>query len=276
MNPNEALEIIRKCLEPQYGSGEAKAIAKRYLEDALLSSKSFHLDAEKLNQDLSRLVAGCPVQYVTGMEMFLGRQFTVAPDVLIPRPETEELTAMIIQESNSNPQAILDLCTGSGCIAVSLSLAFPNAKVWATDLSSNALEIAQLNAKQLRAHVQFECSDLLAVCPLLDDKTEFDIVVSNPPYIPATDITHVDPHVKDFEPHMALFVNGIDPLIFYRRIAQVAIEKLRIGGACYVEINRAFGTEVKGIFESAGLSQVAISKDISGNERVVKGMKTGG
>jgi len=276
MNPNEALEIIRKSLEPQYGSGEAKAIAKRYLEDALLSSKSFHLDAEKLNQDLSRLVAGCPVQYVTGMEMFLGRQFTVAPDVLIPRPETEELTAMIIQESNSNPQAILDLCTGSGCIAVSLSLAFPKAKVWATDLSSNALEIAQLNAKQLRAHVQFECSDLLAVCPLLDDKTEFDIVVSNPPYIPETDITHVDPHVKDFEPHIALFVNGIDPLIFYRRIAQVAIEKLKIGGACYVEINRAFGTEVKGIFESAGLSQVAISKDISGNERVVKGMKTGG
>jgi release factor glutamine methyltransferase len=205
--------------------------------------------------------------------MFRGRFFSVTPDVLIPRPETEELVEMIIQEFEKKPLSILDLCTGSGCIAISLSLAFPGSNVWGTDVSSKALDIARKNATILQADVKFECSNLLKENPVYDPSVEFDIIVSNPPYIPMIDFNEVDSHVKDFEPHLALFVSGDDPFLFYRRIAAVAQERLKAGGYSYVEINRSFGNEVKAIFESAGLRDVSIFKDISGNERVVRSIK---
>lgn len=278
MNPTEAISIIQKSLYQKYGPDEAKAIAKRYVSDISFiegyPGGYFNLDVKKFNNDISRLSEGCPVQYVTGVEMFLGRYFQVSPDVLIPRPETEELTEMIIQGNIKKPTAILDMCTGSGCIAVSLSLAFPDSIIWATDYSAEALRMAQINATRMRAEVHFEHADLLSQDPICEANLNFDIMVSNPPYIAEQEKETMDSNVRDFEPHLALFVNGNDPLVFYRRIADIASRKLRSGGNCFVEINRLFGQEVKDIFETAGMGEVIILKDISGNERVVKCTKS--
>jgi release factor glutamine methyltransferase len=275
MNKHEAFELVFSSLQNEFSRDEAKAIARRYVEDILLPNTEWSFqdyNPEVVKLDIQRLLAGTPVQYVTGHELFNGRFFKVTPDVLIPRPETEEMVQLVSSQISTNPIAILDLCTGSGCIAISLALEFPDAAVWATDVSVKALDVARENAKIFNVEVHFIESDLLANKPPIEN-LQFDLVISNPPYIPNGEIHITDPNVKDFEPHLALFVDGDDPLLFYRRIAEESSRLLKDGGICMVEINRKFGMDVLTIFDQVGFENTRLLKDISGNERFVIGIK---
>ena len=275
MNKNEAFDLVYISLEKEYGPGEARAIARHYVEDIFISNptqSSDGFDLDTVKKDIYLLKIGTPVQYVTGYELFNGRYFKVTPDVLIPRPETEEMVQLVSAQLPINPTAILDLCTGSGCIAISLALEFKNAAVWATDVSEKALNVARENATRFDTDIRFIESDLLEEVPPLDDN-QFDLIISNPPYIPKSEIPITDANVRDFEPHLALFVDSNDPLLFYRRIASESSRLLKIGGLCLVEINRKYGKEVSAIFEQSGLGSILVLKDISGNERFVTGIK---
>ena len=275
MNKNEAFDLVYISLEKEFGRGEARAIARRYVEDISISNptrSSYDFDPETVKKHIYLLKIGTPVQYVTGYELFNGRYFKVTPDVLIPRPETEEMVQLASAQMPITPTSILDLCTGSGCIAISLALEFKNAAVWATDVSDKALNVARENAKIFNTEICFLQSDLLQnELPIKDN--QLDLIVSNPPYIPISEIQITDANVRDFEPHLALFVDSNDPLLFYRRIASESSRLLKIEGLCMVEINRKYGKEVSAIFEQFGLGGIQVLKDISGNERFVTGIK---
>lgn len=275
MNQQDAFELVFSSLQQDFGRGEARAIARRYVEDIHISNHEASIqefNSEKVKNDINRLLIGTPVQYVTGTELFNGRYFKVTPDVLIPRPETEEMVRFVSANLSSNPKAILDLCTGSGCIAISLALDFPKAEVWATDVSEKALVVARENALSYNVDIHFLESDLLQKNTPANG-LEFDLVISNPPYIPNVEIGITDSNVKDFEPHLALFVFGDDPLLFYKRIAEESSGLLKIGGMCLVEINRNYGNEVQAIFNEFGFENIKLLKDISGNERFVMANK---
>ena len=218
---------------------------------------------------LHRLHEGEPVQYVLGEADFLGRAFRVTPDVLIPRPETEELVRRILSRSVM-PFRALDLCTGSGCIAVSLALA--GCEVTATDISTQALAVARDNAKRLGAAVTFLWDDLLATALLGSDTplscSDFSLIVSNPPYVTESERADMSPHVLHHEPSLALFVHG-DPLLFYRHIARVARALLRPGGLLAVEANRNYVTDVAELFKNNGFIEVNTYEDQFRNPRFV-------
>ena len=222
---------------------------------------------------ISRINNQEPIQYVFGWTEFYGRKFNVNPDVLIPRPETEELISLVkeyVKEKNIKRPRILDIGTGSGCIAVTLALEIPGSKVFATDISQNAIEKAQQNATALNAVVGFFNNNVV------DDDlglTTLDVVVSNPPYIPLAEKESMKNNVTRFEPSQALFVSDADPLIFYRAIAGKATMCLRTGGLLAVEINERFASDVARIFEDSGFEDVRIIKDLFHKERIVKGMR---
>jgi release factor glutamine methyltransferase len=222
---------------------------------------------------ISRINNQEPIQYVFGWTEFYGRKFNVNPDVLIPRPETEELITLVkeyVKEKNIMRPRILDIGTGSGCIAVTLALEIPGSKVFATDISQNAIEKAQQNATALNAVVGFFNNNVV------DDDlglTTLDVVVSNPPYIPLAEKESMKNNVTRFEPSQALFVSDADPLIFYRAIAGKATMCLRTGGLLAVEINERFASDVARIFEDSGFEDVRIIKDLFHKERIVKGMR---
>jgi release factor glutamine methyltransferase len=222
---------------------------------------------------ISRINNQEPIQYVFGWTEFYGRKFNVNPDVLIPRPETEELISLVkeyVKEKNIMRPRILDIGTGSGCIAVTLALEIPGSKVFATDISQNAIEKAQQNATALNAVVGFFNNNVV------DDDlglTTLDVVVSNPPYIPLAEKESMKNNVTRFEPSQALFVSDADPLIFYRAIAGKATMCLRTGGLLAVEINERFASDVARIFEDSGFEDVRIIKDLFHKERIVKGMR---
>lgn len=273
MTKTELIELFKKELAPALGVGESIAIARRYLDDWCLSERgngsNFLENEARIMADVSRLKSGTPIQYVTGMELFMDHCFHVDETVLIPRPETEEMVRMAIADSSGVPVRILDLCTGSGCIATSLALQYPGSYVHGLDVSEAALATAQRNAAALGANVSFEKVDLLLTDYSVIPKN-WDLILSNPPYIPMEERDQVESTVKDFEPLMALFVSGNDPLIFYRKIAHLATTHLHPEGRCYVEINRSFGSQILDIFKGAGFLDVQLFKDISGNERIIR------
>ena len=273
MTTAQLIAFLKSELVETMDAAEASAVAKRYVDDmTYLSGKSGSeslIHPQKINSDLSRLKAGEPVQYVTGIELFMDRFFQVDASVLIPRPETEEMVRLAISDTKSSPSKILDLCTGSGCIATSLAIEYPGASVFGLDISEQALATATKNATELGADVSFQRVDVL-LSPLSDIPAELDLLVSNPPYIPIMDFEKVDRGVRDHEPEIALFVMDNDPLLFYRKIAEIAKRNLAPGGRCYVEINRAFGQQVLDIFKGAGFGKVHLFKDISGNERIIR------
>ena len=237
----------------------------------VLSQKPVDLNFNNLLPIIGRLNNHEPVQYVLGEAWFCGHKFFVNSSVLIPRPETEQLVEEVLKiNSTKNEFSILDIGTGSGCIAISLSLMFPQAKTWAIDVSSEALSMAKKNARQLNARVNFVNQNILN--DPLSNQT-FDLIVSNPPYISSVEKNSISKNVVDYEPHLALFVDEPDPLIFYRAIANVAIKSLNPGGQVLVEINERFGPEIKSIFRSSGLSECKIIKDLSGKDRIVSAGK---
>lgn len=227
---------------------------------------------ESLEEIVRRINTHEPVQYVLGEAEFYGRTFTVSPSALIPRPETEELVREALKYSSSSSGAIkvMDIGTGSGCIPVTFKLERTAAEVYATDISAEALAVAAENAARLKAEVHFIKHDVLRdELPVPD----LDLVISNPPYIAASEKEQMQLNVVGFEPHLALFVPEEDPLVFYKAIAAKAFKALRPSGILIVEINERFGREVKGLFEENGFSEISVMKDIGGKERIVRGIK---
>lgn len=223
----------------------------------------------KLNAVVDRLVAGEPIQYILGYADFYGLRFAVTPAVLIPRPETAELVDIIVSGSGRRPDlSVLDLCTGSGCIAVALARNLPFSRVEAVDISADALRVAEANARTLRASVRFLQADVLTLAPPAGPR--FDIIVSNPPYIPESDRAGMDHNVVGYEPALALFVPDSDPLRFYTAIAGYARKALRPGGRLYFEINPDFSRQIVSGLRSGGWEDVEALRDIHGRYRFVK------
>ena len=204
---------------------------------------------------------------VLGEAHFYGRKFLVNPTVLIPRPETEELVHLIIEENQGNDLRILDVGTGSGCIAISLSREMNNPDMYAIDINKDALGVATQNSRTHEASVKFrQCDILKEDLPGAD----YDILVSNPPYIPMKQKALLARNVIEFEPHEALFVKDSDPLLFYRRISEQAVSHLKPGGRLYFEINENFGSEIVALLQEVGLDNVSLVSDLHGSDRIVK------
>ncbi|MBQ3238251.1 MAG: peptide chain release factor N(5)-glutamine methyltransferase [Bacteroidaceae bacterium] len=217
---------------------------------------------------IDRLRQGEPLQYIEGKVPFCGMEFAVNSSVLIPRPETAELVDWIAREHATQQPRILDLGTGSGCIAIALSKQLPQATIEACDISAEALTVAKENARMNEAPVSFFTHDMLDLSTPLPHS--YDILVSNPPYIRQSEAADMSIQVTEWEPHTALFVPDDDALRFYRAIAELGqTEALRPGGHIYVEINQALGKETVALFEAYGYQDVELRKDIYGNERMI-------
>lgn len=226
-------------------------------------------DEERVDEIIRRLLKGEPLQYIEGSTPFCGMDFTVSPAVLIPRPETAELIDWIATDHPAKQMHILDLGTGSGCIAIALSRRLPQATIDACDISAEALSVAQKNNSANGTSVSFFSYDMLrSTAPL---PHSYDILVSNPPYIKQCEATEMERNVTEWEPHTALFVPDDDALCFYRAIAELGeTETLHAGGHIYVEINQQLGKETVELFESFGYKDVTLRKDIYGNDRMIR------
>ena len=221
---------------------------------------------ERLLADFERLLTGEPIQYILGEAPFYGRDFLVTRDTLIPRNETEELVHKIIKENPKPGLRVLDLGTGTGCIPITLALELQSPEVFALDVSEEALAIARKNASLLEAQVQFLEGDLLGSIPTL---ALFDVIVSNPPYVPLRDQGEMHANVLNFEPHLALFVPDEDPLVFYRAIGNWGQQLLKKGGKLYLEIYENLAKELVQLLRSLGYSQVQVHQDLNGKNRMI-------
>lgn len=225
----------------------------------------------ELQQAIGRLLRHEPLQYVLGVASFYGYDFIVNPAVLIPRPETEELVQRIVQRHRQqSPLKILDVCTGSGCIALTLAKELQQAQLWATDISPAALAVAEQNRQQLGVQANLIKADALKE-PF--PAAALELVVSNPPYVLEQEARQMQANVLAWEPHLALFVPDEDGLLFYKAIALEAWKKLVPGGWLYFEINEAFGDPVAALMEELGFEQVQIMSDMQGKQRMAEGRK---
>jgi release factor glutamine methyltransferase len=269
-------------LTSMYDAGEAESFFYLILEEkqqlkridlALQPDLVFSASAIVVwNSILEQLKLEIPIQYLLGKTSFYGLDFEVNENVLIPRPETEELVDWIISNnqtiSKSNGLKILDIGTGSGCIAISLAKNIPNAQVFAIDVSENALATAKRNAILNEVNVTFIEQNILET---LDLKQEFDIIVSNPPYVRNLEKEEIKKNVLENEPHLALFVEDNNALIFYRKIAELAQKNLSNSGQLYFEINQYLGKEMVGLLEGMNFKNIELRKDIYGNDRMMRG-----
>ena len=252
-NSSECQQMIFLLLEDVKGLSRADVNSR--INEELSDS-----EWKKLFSYLEELMLGKPVQYVLGHAWFSGMKFFVNENVLIPRPETEELCEWILSEADMlKENSILDIGTGSGCIAIALKKKWPQAKVSALDISDDALEIARQNAALNQTDINFLKGDILLKRHLEFTHTKFDIIVSNPPYVRKDEMNAMNKSVKDFEPHLALFVDGEDPLIFYNSIADFAKKHLNANGKLYFEINQELGAAVVNLLQEKGFSKPGLS-----------------
>ena len=269
---------IKKMLAGYYPDAEASALAKMLLVEVLHFStlelfggkdkEVFKKDLDVLYEMSRRLQNREPIQYIIGRDTFCGMPFVVNRHVLIPRPETQDLVEWIAEEDQqTNPCRLLDMGTGSGCIAISLAKKLPHVQVEAWDISGEALQVARQNALNNQVKVDFHQQDILSASPGI---AEWNVIVSNPPYITNKEKAEMEANVLNWEPHTALFVPDHDPLLFYRRIAQLGMNMLVNGGALYFEINRAYGTETIAMLQALGYENIIIRKDRFNNERMIK------
>lgn len=279
MTVKEAIQYISAQLKPICNEGEATAIARLVIENLAECSKSTSTGGkeilsdeqkEKLETIVQRLLTHEPVQYVLNEAWFCGLKFYTDKNVLIPRPETEELVEWIISNCRFpvNRLKILDIGTGSGCIAVSLKRRIRKAEVWSCDISTAALEVARRNAAQLGTDINFIEMDFLD-SQQRDLLPSFDIIVSNPPYVPENNKAQMQQNVLNYEPNTALFVPDNDPLIFYRAIADFGKKHLIPGGGIYLEIHEDLGSEVTALLKSAGY-YTELKKDMQQKDRMIK------
>lgn len=290
---------LRQSLTPLYDSREVQAIISLLMEEVcgitrveMIMNSDRILDettSAKLSQIATRLASGEPVQQVLGYEYFLGRKFEVNSDVLIPRPETAELVEWVVNDYGlrmkdeglsliaNRSSLILDIGSGSGCIAISLAALINNSRVFGIDLSTGALITSRRNAQNLNiSNVEFLQMDILASQNESfphPDVDNFDIIVSNPPYIRQQEKAEMSANVLEHEPHMALFVPDQDPLLFYRAIANFGQRNLRPEGLLYFEINAALGPETCALLETMGYRNIILKKDINGRDRMIRAQK---
>ena len=279
MKLKEAIEQLRSGLagvaEPQEVQAMIRIICEDIFNydqvDVALRQESELPDfaQERVTEIIARLRRHEPLQYIVGSARFHGHRFKVTPAVLIPRPETEQLIDMIIDENSASDLRVLDMGTGSGCIAISLARALKFAQVDALDVSSDALAVARENAALLKVKVRFFESDMLSPQP----PARYDIIVSNPPYVCWSERESMERNVLDYEPGQALFVPDNDPLLFYKAIAAYAAQSLERGGRLYLEINQRFGNEVKRLLEGNGFDEVRIIEDSYGKTRFAAAVK---
>lgn len=234
-------------------------------EQVLNGQKS--MDWPKFSQDLEALQSGKPLQYVLGEAYFCGMHLEVSPAALIPRPETEELVHWVQSDFQGKTSRILDIGTGTGCIALGLKKSLPNAEIWGMDISDEALELAQANGHQLKLEVQWKLASLFEVD---FESKQFHAIVSNPPYIPANEAESMEEHVLAHEPHLALFVPNNDALLFYRTIAQKAKTWLKEGGHLYFEIHPDYASELVKMLEDQSYKSIELRKDLQDRPRMVK------
>ena len=276
-------------LTSRYTESEAKAVARYLLEVGyglsmtdILSGGAERVPADEMEQNRRRLLNGEPVQYVIGKAEFGGRIFKVSPAVLVPRPETYELCQWVEKEERGERReerdySVLDIGTGSGCIAITLALDMPYAKVEAWDISEKALNIARQNAESLNAQVHFRQVD--ALNEPTEDSSLFtlhpslNIIISNPPYICKQEATAMEAHVLDHEPHQALFVPDDDPLLFYRAIAQYGKSALVAGGWLYFEINPLYHEVLEKMLDEMGYFGIEMRKDQFGQWRFARAQR---
>ncbi|MFG6426273.1 MAG: peptide chain release factor N(5)-glutamine methyltransferase [Muribaculaceae bacterium] len=273
----DTLRKLREILRPLYGNGETEAIIRimfHYLKGWNTVDIIMHEDASlspfiksEIDAILKRLVKHEPIQYITGEARFHGMEMKVTPDVLIPRPETDELVDIIVSDAGETEDLrVLDIGTGSGCIAIALarSLRFPT--VTAVDISDAALAVARENASNLKANISFIKEDILTDSP----EGIFDIIVSNPPYIDESEKSGMEPNVLDYEPKIALFVPDNNPLLFYKRIAEIAVRKLFPAGKLYFEINPRHANELSRYLNDCGFDDVQVIRDSFGKLRFIR------
>ncbi|MDE5849242.1 MAG: peptide chain release factor N(5)-glutamine methyltransferase [Muribaculaceae bacterium] len=226
---------------------------------------------KEIDSIVDRLILGEPIQYITGQARFYGMDFNVGSGVLIPRPETEELVDWIVDDAKGKEDlSVLDIGTGSGCIAISLARALAFSNVTALDFSQDALKYAEANAKDLKAKISFLKADMYDWLP---KPGSLDIVVSNPPYIHPDEAADMEVRVKDFEPHEALFVTADQPIRPYKRIEEIAGRGLKPGGSVYLELNPRYAEDVKAYYISHGWEDVEIRMDSYGKKRFLKGIR---
>jgi release factor glutamine methyltransferase len=250
-------------------------ILTEFLHNLKRIDVSLHPDFEISETDLgkwktiiSELKTEKPIQYITGEVWFYGLRFEVNENTLIPRPETEELVEWIVDglKVKGKVQRILDIGTGSGCIPIALKKEIPNAQVSAIDISEKALEMARKNAFDNQVEVNFIHQDILET-ESLDEK--YDVIVSNPPYVRNLEKQEIKRNVLDYEPHLALFVDDFDALLFYRKIAQLALKSLEPNGILFFEINQYLGKETVELLEKLGFKNIELRKDFMGNVRMI-------
>lgn len=295
-------ETLWHRLTGNYDTDEAKAIVRWMLDirfglsltDIVCGKLDELTDAEQseLERMMQRLESGEPVQYVTGTTEFYGRQFHVEPGVLIPRPETGGLCRWMVEERRREGEyQVLDVGTGSGCIAITLALEMKEAKVTAWDISDDALRIAKKNAEALGAEVTFEqrdalnhgdrhsdlrCATIIEPVPMIHPVPmiqQWDVIVSNPPYVCEKEAAEMEKHVLEHEPHLALFVPDDDPLRFYRAIAHYAWETLKPNGLLFFELNPLYASETKAMVRELGFAETDIKQDMFGKQRFLKAKK---
>ncbi|MBL7473684.1 peptide chain release factor N(5)-glutamine methyltransferase [Robertkochia sediminum] len=277
-----------EALTAIYGREEASSLCKVMITE-VLGYKPFEMSLRRsevlesedllcLQQVVERLLAHEPLQYILGRAWFGGMHLQVNKHTLIPRQETEELVAWITGDGVVPGAAILDIGTGSGCIAIALAKAFEKVNIDAVDVSTEALKVARENAREQGAEVRFLQKDILEVASLADlrdreDDPSYEVIVSNPPYVRNLEKEEIAPHVLDHEPGSALFVSDDDPLIFYRKIASLAYANLLKGGRLYFEINQYLGPETEALLRETGFTEVELRKDLLGNFRMIKAVK---
>lgn len=277
MTFKEYKEAFTVKLTPLYDAAEAESFFYISLEELkgwrrmdylMRGNETVTLHEEgKWQNVLHQLEQYRPIQYIFGKAYFYGLEFMVNENTLIPRPETEELAGWIINENSKRQElSILDIGTGSGCIPISLAKNLPQAQVAAIDVSEAALAVAKENATANNVEVNFILTDILTAEAL---PQQYDVIVSNPPYVRNLEKVDIKPNVLEHEPHLALFVEDTDPLIFYLRIAQLALNHLKPGGKLYYEINQYLGPETVALLEDTGFKNIVLRKDLFGNDRMV-------
>lgn len=272
------IKEITLQLVPQYSDSEARSIAILLMcnitglsyTELLIHTPSLNEEQEEeLRKKIERLKKNEPLQYVLGETIFYGRRFKCDQRALIPRPETEELIDWIINDASNNTNvSILDIGCGSGCIAITLAKELKNSTVTALDISKEAISLTEENCKMNNCQVECINEDIFNF-----SDTQYDIIVSNPPYICDYEAANMESNVIDYEPHLALFVPDNSPLKFYEKITEYAARNLRSRGKLYFEINRKYGKEMQLLLEKFGFINIELRKDISNNDRMIKGEK---